>query len=108
MGEIMIRRLFSKPVLLLSVVAALVLSACADFPTDYDVREVNLMSQGDKRAFYQVVTGERRLSMAQADELCQDLGYDYAVGTDSYREGGERLTDVVCADDDPMTTPTFT
>ena len=37
--------------------------------------------------------------MDQADEVGRDAGYDYAIGTKRYREGGERMTDVTCVDE---------
>ena len=76
-------------------------SVTVEVPGDYDVREATLISQGSSRSFWRVVTSERTLTMQQATEVCRSLGFDKAIGIERYREGGERFTDVICADNGP-------
>lgn len=96
----MTRRLLAAALLVLTLSTVMIVPAAAQVDSQYDIRSVTLISQGEERSFYRVVTGERTLSMDQADEVCQDVGADYAIGIRRYREAGERMTDVTCASDE--------
>ena len=71
--------------------------------SDYEIVAVALVSSGGTRSIHRVVTREDRLSMSQAKEVCRAAGFDTALGTQRYRQGGVRYTDVTCADNSPST-----
>ena len=61
-------------------------------PSIYDIEDVVRISQN----MYKAVTGEDSLTMAQAHQVCRDIGASSALGIKRYRENGERKTDVTC------------
>ena len=81
----------------LSVLIATLVLALSTFTASaatWTITDVDLISEGKKRDFYEVTVEGRVQTMAQADEVCVQAGFDDAIGVD--RNGG--YTDVVCAD----------
>ena len=83
-------RMIAVVLLVASLTIALVSPAAAQgSDSEYAIRDVSLISEGEERSFYRVETYEQGLSNDQADELCMELGFDEAIGIDRERYSGK-------------------
>ena len=108
-GRCMLRRMIATMIVVMGLAVVMVAPAAAltliGPPTEYAIRDVEFISGGGSVSFYRVETYERRLTLDQADELCQDLGFDSAVGIDRERYDGGRFDVVTCRSNDSGVMP---